>query len=160
LLSSIPWRIVPDWLLGNRLRILMYHSIADNPHDPHAISVQRFRQQMATLAQGNYQVIALQDGLARIQARQPLKRCIVLTFDDAYRDFLTQALPVLEQFKFPATLFVPTGCLGGTAIWDSYDQRKPLMTWQELAEAQARGITIASHTVTVRAVVNGQNEAS
>jgi len=34
-----------------------------------------------------------------------------LTFDDAYRDFLTHALPALKQAGIPATLFAVTGLL-------------------------------------------------
>lgn len=36
-----------------------------------------------------------------------------LTFDDGYRNFLTEALPVLERHDAPATLFLPVDlCLG------------------------------------------------
>ena len=62
-------------------------------------------------------------------------------------DFLANALPILEKFEYPATLFVPTGKVGSNAAWDSYDREKKLMDWNEIREARRRGITIASHTV-------------
>jgi len=34
---------------------------------------------------------------------------LVLTFDDGYRNNLTSALPILRQFKAPATIFLSTG---------------------------------------------------
>ena len=135
-------------LFRNRLRILMYHSISDNPRDLHAVSPQHFAQQMAALSEHGYQVIALEEGLQRLEQRLQLRGCIVLTFDDAYCDFLTNALPVLEHCGYHATVFVPTGLLGGTAIWDSYHKNKKLMGWDELREVHRRGVTLASHTVT------------
>src|ERR1017187_818578 len=33
------------------------------------------------------------------------KDCVVITFDDGFEDFLTQALPELEKRKVPATVF-------------------------------------------------------
>jgi peptidoglycan/xylan/chitin deacetylase (PgdA/CDA1 family) len=36
------------------------------------------------------------------------RRAVLLTFDDGYRDFLTNAWPVLRAASLPATLFVPT----------------------------------------------------
>jgi len=142
------FRRLASWLVGNRLRILMYHSVSNNSKDPHAVAPSRFEQQMLALAAKGHEVISLGEGLRRLQGRQSLRRYVVLTFDDAYRDFLTNALPVLERFGYPATLFVPTGLVGGTATWDSYDPTKPLMDWDELREVHRRGVTIASHTVT------------
>jgi peptidoglycan/xylan/chitin deacetylase (PgdA/CDA1 family) len=49
-------------------------------------------------------VIAVRQGTARIS-----RRSILVTFDDAYRDFLDHAWPVLERHAAPVTLFVPTG---------------------------------------------------
>lgn len=144
---GIPWRALPSWLLGNRLRILMYHSISDNPRDPHAVSPRRFARQMAILAQ-RCQVICLEEGLGRLEKGSSLRGYVVLTFDDGYQDFLTHALPVLEQFDYPATLFVPTGLLGNTAIWDTHDESKRLLDWGELQEVNRLGVTVASHTVT------------
>jgi len=125
----------------------MYHSIADNSSDPHAVSPQHFAKQMAELRERKFRVIPLAEGLQRLRQRLSLQGYIVLTFDDAYRDFLANAAPILEALGYPATLFVPTGLVGGTASWDSYDKEKQLMNWGELREVQRRGMTIASHTV-------------
>ncbi len=145
-LPNIPWRSLPAWFTGNRLRILMYHSISENPRDPHAVSPSSFEQQMRAL-QTTAQVISLEEGLKRLQDKHTLKNTWVITFDDALLDFYTTALPVLREFGYPVTLFVPTGLIGKHAIWDRYDKTKPLMTWQQMEECQQWNVTFGSHTI-------------
>jgi peptidoglycan/xylan/chitin deacetylase (PgdA/CDA1 family) len=36
---------------------------------------------------------------------------VVLTFDDGYRDLLEVCAPVLARYSFPATVYLPTGCI-------------------------------------------------
>jgi len=41
-----------------------------------------------------------------------------VTFDDGYRDFIDHALPLLDQYKVPASMFVTTGCIdSGQPVW-------------------------------------------
>jgi len=125
----------------------MYHSIADNPNDPHAVHPDQFSAQMAHIA-AKYRVVDLLTGINELRRWRYLVNTIALTFDDAYVDFLENAAPLLKQYNLPATLFVPTGLLGRTAEWDSYDKSKPLMDLQALLEVQQLGFRIGSHTVT------------
>ncbi len=135
-------RIVGHW----GLQIWMYHSIADNPNDPHAVHPGVFAAQMEALATARVSVIDLSTALAGLKAWRSVG-AVVLTFDDAYKDFLVNAVPVLRRCGFPATVFAPTGLLGGISAWDSYDRSKPLMDWEELNEVQRLGFGIGSHTV-------------
>jgi len=144
-LLNVPWCSLPSWLIGNRLRILMFHSISQNPHDPHAIPASEFKRQMDSLKGAH--VISLAEGLQRLRGDHPLKDTWVITFDDALLDFYTTALPILKEFGYPATMFVPTGLVGKSAVWDSYDKTKPLMSWEQLEECQQWGVTFGSHTV-------------
>jgi len=147
---GIPWAELPNWITGNRLRILLYHSISDNPRDPHSITPSRFEEQMEELSQKGTKVISLKEGIQRLINCVSLKKHIAITFDDAYSDFHQNALPILEDHGFPATMFVPTGLVGKNAEWDSYDQIKPLMNWDEIQEISGRGIELGSHTVSHR----------
>ncbi len=144
-LRNIPWRILLAWLRGNRLRIAMYHSIADNPRDPHAISPLAFKRQMQAMQKER--VVSLEEALRLLHQPQSLKNFRVITFDDALSDFYTTALPILRDFGYPVTLFVPTGLVGKNAIWDSYDKSKPLMRWDELEKCQQWRVSFGSHTV-------------
>lgn len=42
---------------------------------------------------------------------------VSITFDDAYAGTLREALPELARRRLPATVFVPTGLVGGGAFW-------------------------------------------
>jgi peptidoglycan/xylan/chitin deacetylase (PgdA/CDA1 family) len=142
---DLPWGIVPSWILGDRLKILMYHSISANPLDPNAISPEVFHSQMQRLR--SRRVVSLQDGLESIRAGNPLRNLYVITFDDALLDFYINAMPILREFDYPVTMFVPSGLVGQHAKWDTYDNSKPLMSWGQLAQCQQWNVTFASHTV-------------
>src|SRR5690349_17819808 len=99
-------RILPE------LRILMYHSIADNPKDIHAVPPAEFDKQMAELSQqsghGKMKVVSLIEGLRLLREGKAWQGLMAITFDDALRDFLANAVPILKKYDFPATMFVPT----------------------------------------------------
>lgn len=68
----------------------------------------RFEQQCAHLAR-YYQPISLSEAAVAIGGKKPVPdRAIVVTVDDGYRDFLEEALPSLERYAIPATVFLTT----------------------------------------------------
>jgi peptidoglycan/xylan/chitin deacetylase (PgdA/CDA1 family) len=141
----VPGQELSAWFLGNRLHILMYHSISENTRDPHAISQAEFKRQMVSLQ--TLHIVSLAEGLRLLKEKCSLKNTLVITFDDALMDFYTNALPILKEVGYPVTMFVPTGLVGKSANWDSYDKSKPLMTWGQLEECQQWNVTFGSHTL-------------
>lgn len=113
--------------------VLVYHSIS-SPAEPMAgdidISPTRFEQQLEWLARSG-KVVSLEATLNHAR-----KDAIAITFDDGYRDNLTVALPLLEKFKLPMTLFVVAGFVDS----DGYLSEEEL---RELANHPL--ITIGSH---------------
>lgn len=87
--------------------------------------------------------------MARRGAALP-PRPILLTFDDGYADFYIAALPALRRHGFTATLYVTTGYVGGTSRWlhAKEDTSRPMLTWTQLAEINARGIECGAHSHT------------
>lgn len=132
--------------------ILMYHRIADDGPD----SLVRWRvpepdfvRQIEWLATEGYTSIGLDDWWT-VHRRDPasLMRRVVLTFDDAYADFITAAWPVLQRHGFGATMFVPTQFMGGVAEWDrEFGEPAPLMSWTELDKLADQGLEIGAHTI-------------
>jgi peptidoglycan/xylan/chitin deacetylase (PgdA/CDA1 family) len=60
------------------------------------------------LLRRQYRTISLRD----LAEGQMPPRSIVVTLDDGYHDNLTEALPLLERFEIPATVFVTSGSIG------------------------------------------------
>ena len=120
-------------------RILTYHSVGQRDHEMN-VTPDAFREQMAWLAE-NCKVVPL------AQAAEG-REGVAITFDDGYRDNLTEAAPVLAEFGLPATVFIVTGKLGGMLDHDDDPKTGTLMTWDEVRKLEAQGITIGGHSMT------------
>jgi len=99
------------------LPILTYHRIADRETTPRlapslvSATPEDFTEQMRFLAR-RFRIVPMEAVLdAREQHRLP-PRSLLLTFDDAYRDFADHAWPILRRLGLAATVFVPTGYPG------------------------------------------------
>lgn len=63
-------------------------------------------------------IVSLDEALERLAASRKGRPFVVLTFDDAYRDNLRHALPILQKHEAPFTLYVPTAFVDGVGqIW-------------------------------------------
>ena len=134
-----------------RTSILMYHSISNEPEAEHrpywqvTTTPTQFRRQMSCLREIGCEVISLHDAVdAGATAAAGAGPRVVITFDDGYLDFMTNAFPALEDFGFPATVFLPTGFIGDRPR--EFKGRRCL-TWDQVRELQGRGVTFGSHTV-------------
>jgi len=97
--------------LGDNGAVPMYHSIGDNKLF-FTTTPKNFEFQMSYIKQKGYKVISLGQMVCKIKNKEPVGGFVSITFDDGYKDFMLNALPVLEKYKFPATVFVITGKLG------------------------------------------------
>jgi peptidoglycan/xylan/chitin deacetylase (PgdA/CDA1 family) len=101
--------------------ILMYHRVASPSTDPWglAVSPDRFRDQLRLLARRRT-ILAMDELGAALGAGSLPPRAVALTFDDGYRDNLTNAAPLLEEVGAPATVFLTASAIGGRAPfwWD------------------------------------------
>jgi|ERR1043166_1587344 peptidoglycan/xylan/chitin deacetylase (PgdA/CDA1 family) len=110
--------------------VLVYHTISapDEPMVADAdISPAKFERHLRWLSRWR-QVVSLEETLDA-PARQNL---VALTFDDGYQDNLTVALPLLEKFQLPMTIFVTAGFLGRDTYLSESELRElsqhPLVT--------------------------------
>lgn len=137
--------------LSPGLRVLMYHRVAHlAAYDQLTVSPERFAQQMQELSAHN--VVSLEDGLRAIQAGPLRKPLFAVTFDDGYLDNLTEALPILQRYRIPATIFVTTQFCDQALSHPRYGSEpteRLHLNWDEVsALARSPGITIGSHTRT------------
>jgi peptidoglycan/xylan/chitin deacetylase (PgdA/CDA1 family) len=134
-----------------RVPILMYHSISDNlfakshPYYQINTSPNVFARQMRWLRHSGYRTMDLTEMLAAMEAGQNLSKTVVITFDDGYQDFYTDALPVMKQCGFTATIFLATDRIQDTSV---RVEGADYLTWREVRELHAEGIQFGSHTVT------------
>lgn len=129
------------------ITIVAYHSIGDGL-DPYTMSRAAFAAQMRLISQ-RYEVMRLRD-IATALAGPRSSRSAILTFDDGFLDFFTTAYPILEKLGLPATVFVPSGFVGGYNDWDANGviARKPLMAADHLRQLQQTGLVdFGSHTI-------------
>jgi len=101
-----------------RFQILGYHKVSPE-HHPYfpPLHPELFEQQMRFL-KSCYNVMSLQELIARTSCRDVPEKAVAITFDDGYRDNYEYAFPILKKYQFPATIFVTTGAIGtGDLIW-------------------------------------------
>ena len=95
---------------GKRLLILGYHGVsADDEHEWDSalyIPPALLRRRFAAIRDGGYRVLPLGEAVARLYDGTLPPRAIAITFDDGAYDFYTQATPILEEFGFPATVYL------------------------------------------------------
>jgi peptidoglycan/xylan/chitin deacetylase (PgdA/CDA1 family) len=126
-------RPAPDW---QGVRILGYHSIGALRHTL-AVRPDAFRAQMETVAASDATPISLAAAVELLAAGPVTGRHVCVTFDDGYRDNLTVAAPILRELEIPATVFVATGAVDGTAPFYWFDDPPPALSWDECRELAA-----------------------
>jgi peptidoglycan/xylan/chitin deacetylase (PgdA/CDA1 family) len=123
--------------------ILTYHIVRPSyPGDDAAVQAiavtpQTFDAQLAHLQASGYHVISFRELEAYLASSTTLlAKPIILSFDDGWSDQYMYAFPILEKYRDTATFFVFTNAIG----------RKGFMTWQDLKNLNAAGMTIGDHS--------------
>lgn len=132
--------------------ILAYHSVSDEREDGLAVRTTDFRRQIRSLAECGYRSVRL-SGLPDARG----DKAVAITFDDGYLDNFTNAMPILQEFDFVATVFVVTDMIDSVEPfwWDAPKIRtaaarrlfQPL-SWDRLRLMADAGFEIGSHTRT------------
>ncbi|MBN9660095.1 MAG: polysaccharide deacetylase family protein [Acidobacteria bacterium] len=120
--------------------ILTYHSL-DESGSVISVTPQLFRRQMAMLNASGRKVVPLELITATPNAA-------AITFDDGYVNFFDHALPVLDDFGFPSTVFVVSRLCGRQSAWAGSGPGRPLMDWGQLRQLWSRRVSVGAHTAT------------
>ncbi len=92
--------------------ILMLHRVTDDPPLPYgfnrhlSISPRFLDAILAEIAGLGFQFVSMDEAVDRLAARSQTERFVSVTADDGYRDNLTCALPMLEKYEAPLTIYV------------------------------------------------------
>ncbi len=143
--------------------ILLYHAFGKKSERPsrYVIPQRRFALQMAWLKRMGYHVLSLEDFLNyRREHRLPPSRSVVITMDDGYRDVLMLAHPILRRYGFSATIFLVSGCIGGSNQWARSElSGRPLLSLSDIENLRRQGIKFGAHTRSHRALVGMSRES-
>ncbi len=99
-----------------RIPILMYHYVEyvkdKNDHTRQSLDIEPhiFDAQIKTLAEAHFTFLTMSDVSEILDGNKTLpEKPLVLTFDDGYRDFYTDAYPILKKYHVKATAYVVPG---------------------------------------------------
>jgi peptidoglycan/xylan/chitin deacetylase (PgdA/CDA1 family) len=103
----------------NKLTILNYHQVLEHkdvlrPWEPDS---EKFNWQMALLRK-HFRPMSLSQGMDLLESGKLPSRSVAVTFDDGYLNNLTVALPILQKYKIPATVFIATAFSEGKNMWN------------------------------------------
>ncbi len=133
--------------------ILMYHRVSDDPTGlPSRFCVRpdTFSRQLRHLREEGYVSITWHEWLRARTERRPLaRRAVIITFDDGYVDFATDAWGLLRRHGFGATLFVVADAVGGSNAWDTaFGPPLRLLGWRDLRKLSLEGLVVGAHSAT------------
>ena len=120
--------------------VLLYHDISDDFSDAYTVTATQFASQMEWLYCNGYQAVSLKQ-----LADSPLPRkAVVITFDDGYASFMDFAFPLLQYYRFKATINIIGSYVGS---YFSMNGNRPMLSWDEYRYLVAGGtVDLGCHT--------------
>lgn len=102
-----------------RLSVLIFHRVMQQPDPlfPDEMHASRFLEVCGWLKSW-FNVLPLDESVARLKAGTLPVRAACITFDDGYADNYHVALPILQRCELSATFFIATGFLDGGCMWN------------------------------------------
>jgi O-antigen biosynthesis protein len=139
--------------------ILLYHSVSTDTtpkYETWTTTPETFAMHMRYLHEKQYTPMTVTQFAAAIADRTTHlpERPVVISFDDGLADFYTGALPILESYRFTATLYITTGMVGHTSTWLTSvgEGSRPMLSWSRIAEIQTAGVECGAHGLTHQAL--------
>jgi peptidoglycan/xylan/chitin deacetylase (PgdA/CDA1 family) len=122
-----------------RCVVFYYHGISDRWRN-------QFSEQIRSLVKWAKPLPALFRGTL-----EQGKYHFVLTFDDALESFVRNALPVIEEYRLSAAVFVPSGWLGRKPGWAVLNEEEGIaesvLGPEEISALNEKLVTIGSHSI-------------
>jgi peptidoglycan/xylan/chitin deacetylase (PgdA/CDA1 family) len=139
-------------LVMNDPVVLCYHALSPTWEAALSTTPAQFERQIGLLVARGYRGATFTEAVSS----RGRGRVMAVTFDDAYRSVFERALPILERYGLPATVFAPTDHIGlerpmcwpGIDRWLGGPDEAELipMSWAQLGALAELGWEIGSHT--------------
>jgi len=126
-----------------RVPILTFHSI-DPSGSAISFATDDLRHYLTSLAHQGWRGVTVSDAIAR----QGEQKVVGICFDDGYRNVLDEALPILRDCGFSATVFAISSRCGKDNQWAGQAEcvpALPLLDWSEIERLASAGWEIGSH---------------
>lgn len=122
--------------------VIVWHDVVPAKEVWFDTTLDTFRSQLEAIRRGGFHVVTLHALLRHLQTGAPLpSKALVLTFDDDGHGIYENAFPLLEQYHFPATMFVHTNYVGLNT------HHKRHNTWAQIERMARSGLmTVQSQT--------------
>jgi len=131
--------------VGAKPLVLMYHGVGRRgaQQDPYNlfVSPDELRGHLGYLLGRGWQPLTMDEYL--FGAGGP--RRFLVTFDDGYLSVHDVALPLLNELRVPATVFVCSGLLGGWSHWMPDLAPEPLISAEQVLALRDGGFDIGLH---------------
>ena len=119
--------------------IFMYHRFGEDRYPSTNVRLEQFDAHLQEIERGQYNVMPLPEIVAAFRRKEALPdRTIAISIDDAYSSVFEEAWPRLRKAGLPFTLFVATDAIDAG--------RSGYMSWAQIREMTAAGVTIGSQT--------------
>jgi peptidoglycan/xylan/chitin deacetylase (PgdA/CDA1 family) len=133
-----------------RIPVLMYHAVSEEPSAAtRTLSVRpdALAAQLRLLREEGFTPLTFTALAQALRLGQPLPtRPVALTFDDGYADFHREALPLLAEHRFTATVFVTTGWVADAGPDAAGRPLDRMLTWGQIDDLHREGIEVAAHS--------------
>ncbi len=126
----------------NHGRILCYHSVGQPEFGVNDVTPARFRRHIELALEQGYRFVAP----AEIAANGGGAKDLAISFDDALKSVLTEADPILREYKIPYSVFIVTEWSEQNHDWE----KAGVLSWRELEMMRANGVELGSHSATHR----------
>lgn len=143
-----------DVVYSNEVVVLVYHHIDDQVQGSVTISTTLFEKQLEAMQRKGYHFISMDEFKSfKSEGAAIPDNAVLVTFDDGYKSFYTNAFPILKKMRIPAVNFVITKDMdnpGGTLI--------PSLSREEIKKMRKEfaGIDFQCHSDALHAMNNGK----
>jgi peptidoglycan/xylan/chitin deacetylase (PgdA/CDA1 family) len=133
-----------------RVRALTYHRFGLSQRDPWCVAPDTFEAQMRWLSERRL-AVSLDDVLRFATGGGALEDgAVLVTMDDGFSSVWSVAAPILKRYGIPAVAYVTTSAVGNLEA--GLGAGEAFLTWEQIAELRAGGMTIGSHGHTHRSM--------
>lgn len=125
---------------------LYYHSIFENEKNA-------FKKQIQLLSKKTISISS--DFTGKLDNNRLYS---IITFDDAFENLIDNAIPILEEYKLPFTIFFIADYFGKIPDWEfpNYhtDKNEKIMTVTQMNSISKELLTVGSHTLSHKKLTN------